>query len=318
MVPPIIALEEHFLTGTLPGLRARYEVFPTSVQQKLISLGDERIKDMDDGEVTLQVLSHAPINLSADQCRRVNDELAETCRKHPKRFAGFATLPMSDPAAAAEELERMVEECGFVGALVNNHIEGAFFDDEKYWPVFERAVKLDVPIYIHPTFASDDMLEHYKGNYSDKAALGLSAYGWGWHTETGLHILRLFASGLFDRLPTLKIVIGHMGEMLPFAFDRIFPQSKSWGERERDLKTVWHENIWVTTSGYFSLAPLSCLLKVSNIDRILYSVDYPFSMNDKGLAFVEEMQESGLVDAEQLDKICYKNAQKLLKIKLDK
>ena len=145
----------------------------------------------------------------------------------------------------------------------------------------------------------------------------MSAFSWGWHTETGLHILRLFASGLFDRFPTLKIVIGHMGEMLPYAFDRILPQSKVWGgDRERDLTTVWHENIYITTSGYFTLAPMACLLKVSNIDRILYSVDYPFSMNDKGLDFVKELQESGLVNAEELDKICYKNAEKLLKIRV--
>ena len=318
MIPPLIALEEHYLSGTIPALAERYKTFPPSVQHKLKSLGDERFSDMDAGEMSLQVLSHAPINLDAEQCRLVNDGLAETCREHPQRFAGFATLPMNDPTAAAEELERAVKKCGFVGALVNNHIEGAFFDDDKYLPLFERAVKLDVPIYIHPTFASDEMMERYKGNYSDKTALALSAFSWGWHTETGLHILRLFASGLFDKLPTLKIVIGHMGEMLPFAFDRIFPQSKIWGgDRERDLKTVWHENVWITTSGYFTLAPMACLLKVSNIDRILYSVDYPFSMNDKGLAFVKELQESGLVDAEQLEKICYRNAEKLLKVKVE-
>ena len=317
MVPPLIALEEHYLSDTIPALAERYKGFPSSIQEKLKSLGDERIKDMDSGELTLQVLSHAPINLSAEQCRLVNDGLAEQCRKYPKRFVGFATLPMSEPIAAADELERTVKEFGFVGALVNNHVEGAFFDDEKYWPVFERAVELDVPIYIHPTFASDDMLEHYKGNYDLKTALALSAYSWGWHTETGLHILRLFASGLFDKMPSLKIVIGHMGEMLPFAFDRILPQSRIWGaNRQRDLKTVWHENIYITTSGYFTLAPMACLLKVSNIDRILYSVDYPFSMNDKGLDFVKKLQESGLVDAEQLDKICYKNAEKLLKVKV--
>jgi len=272
---------------------------------------------MDAGNVNLQILSHGPITASPQACRDANDELAEACRKNPKRFAGFAQLPMQEPAAAADELERAVKELGFVGALVNNHISGTFYDDEKFWPVFERAIKLDVPMYLHPTFPSDDMLEHYKGNFPDSAGFSMSIAGWGWHTETGLHILRLFASGFFDKFPTAKIIIGHMGEMLPFALDRIEPISKTWGKRERDIKTIWRDNVWVTTSGYFSLAPLSCLLRMSPIDKILYSVDYPFASNEKGLAFVKEMQESDLVNDEQLELICHGNAEKLLKVKAE-
>ncbi|KAK5111820.1 hypothetical protein LTR85_011718 [Meristemomyces frigidus] len=317
MAPPLITLEEHFVSGKIHGATDRYQAAFGELLPKLQSLGEERLKDMDDGSLNLQVMSHTPVNAPADECRQANDELAEACRSHPTRFAGFAMLPMHEPAAAADELERTVKQLGFVGALVNNHIEGTFYDDEKFWPVFERAVELDVPICLHPTFASEAMLPHYKGNYPDKTAFGLSTAAWGWHTETGLHILRLFASGLFDKLPSLKIVIGHMGEMLPFAFDRILPMSKGWGDRERDLKMVWHENIWITTSGYFSLAPLACLLQVSSIDKIMYSVDYPFSMNDKGLAFVKEMQGSDLVNDEQLEMICYKNAERLLKVRVE-
>ncbi|TKA83656.1 hypothetical protein B0A55_00441 [Friedmanniomyces simplex] len=248
---------------------------------------------------------------------QANDELAAACDQHPKRFAGFAILPMLDPPAAAAELERSVRTHGFLGALVNNTTDGIFYDDEKYWPTFERAAQLDVPIYLHPSFPSEEMAEHYTGNYSDRAAFMLSIAGWGWHTETGLHVLRLFASGLFDKYPKLKIIIGHMGEMLPFAIDRILPMSKVWGPKERDLKTVWDENLWHTTSGYFSLAPLSCLLRTCRVERIMYSVDYPFSMNDKGLNFVKEIQESGLVDEEQLEMICYRNAEKLLGVKAE-
>lgn len=314
-LPPLIALEEHFVSDKINGATERFRAAAFGqLLPNLQSLGEERLKDMDAGSLNLQVLSHTPVNAPADECRLANDQLATACRTHPKRFAGFAMLPMHDPASAADELDRAVHELGFVGALVNNHLEGTFYDDEKFWPVFERAVQLDVPIYLHPTFASKDMLEHYKGNYSDKTAFGLSTAAWGWHTETGLHILRLFASGLFDKLPSLKIVIGHMGEMLPFAFDRIVPMSKGWGERERDLRTVWRENIWVTTSGYFSLAPLACLLQVSSIDKVMYSVDYPFSGNEKGLAFVKELQDSGLVNDEQLHMFCHRNAEKLLKL----
>lgn len=237
-----------------------------------------------------------------------------------KKWVGLLLIYASfyhrhEPQAAADELERCVKQLGFVGALINNHTKGIFYDDEKYWSVFERAAELDVPIYLHPAFPSEEMAQHYKGNYPDSTAFWLSISGWGWHTECGLHILRLFASGLFDKLPKLKIIIGHMGEMLPFAFDRILPISKAWGEKQRDLQTVWDENIWITTSAYFTLAPLACLLQISKIDKIMYSVDYPFCMNEQGLPFIEAMQKSSLVDDEQLEMICYKNAEKLLGVK---
>jgi len=153
---------------------------------------------MDAGGVNLQVISHGPVAASADECRKANDELAEACRKHPKRFAGFAgfaVLPVLEPEAAADELERTVRDHGFLGALVNNTTDGIFYDDEKYWPTFERAWQLDVPIYLHPSFPSEEMFQHYKGNYSDQVAFMLSIAGWGWHSETGLHILKLLASG---------------------------------------------------------------------------------------------------------------------------
>lgn len=318
MIPPLITLEEHFVSKAVSGATEQYGDFRSHVLEKLHTLGDDRIKDMDAGSVTVQVVSHGPVkgSPSPHDCRQANDELAQAICSFPKRLAGFAMLGMHDPIGAGKELERTVKELGFVGALVNNHINGQFYDDERFWPVFEKAVELDVPIYLHPTFPSEEMLGHYKGNYSEQTAFFLSIASWGWHTETGLHILRLFASGLFDKLPSLKIIIGHMGEMVPFAFDRILPMSKTWDPRKRDLRMVWNENIWVTTSGYFSLAPLSCLLKVSPVEKIMYSVDYPFSLNETGQKFVEEMQSSGMLTAEQLDMICYKNAEQLLRVKI--
>ncbi|KAK5112608.1 hypothetical protein LTR62_003922 [Meristemomyces frigidus] len=315
MVPPLITLEEHFISSHVPGAVEHYKRFSDSIAAKLADLVDGRIQDMEVGDVSFQIVSHAPMNLSADECSKANDELAQACQKYPDRFAGFAVLPMLEPKKAADELERTVKQLGFVGALVNNHVNGTFYDEEKYWPTFARAVELDVPIYLHPSFPSDEMAEHYKGNYSDKTAFMLSIASWGWHTETGLHILRLFASGLFDKYPKLKIIIGHNGEMLPFALDRIITFSTQWGPRERDLRTVWNENIWITTAGYFSLAPLACVLRECKIDRIMYSVDYPFALNDKGLAFVKDLAGSDLVNDEQLEMICHKNAEKLLKLR---
>ena len=279
---------------------------------KLQSLSDERIQDMNNGNVSLQVISHGPGIRSPILCAAANDELASAISKKPNRMAGFAMLPMSDPVATARELEGCIDDLRFVGALVDNHVNGQFYDDEHFWTVFEKAQELNVPLYIHPSFAADNEL--YKGNYDDSIALALGAFGWGWHSETALSILKMFASGLFDHYPTVKIIIGHIGEMLPFQLGRIITISDSWG-RNRGFREVWKNNIWVTTSGMFAIPPLACLLQTNLIDHVLYSVDYPFSTNDTGLAFIEEIQNSGLIAKEDLEKIAFRNAENLLGVK---
>lgn len=313
---PLITLEEHFISSKLRAVESvdHFVGFPQHIVAKLESLGDERIQDLDKGHVSLQVLSHGPGDRSPDLCVLANDDLASAISKHPTRLAGFAMLPMTEPIAAAKELERCVRELGFLGALVDNHANGQFYDAERFWPVFEKAQELDVPIYIHPTFAPDDMMEHYKGNYNDSVALALSAYGWSWHSETALHILKLYASGLFDRFPKLKIVIGHMGELLPFQLDRVFAVSQRWG-RTRGFRDVWNTNIWITTSGMFALPPLACLLQTTSIDHVLYSVDYPFSTTEKGFEFFEQIRKSGLISGDDLEKFAFRNAEQLLRVK---
>ncbi|TVY83856.1 Decarboxylase orsB [Lachnellula suecica] len=310
-----ITLEEHFVSSKIAA-SGKYDKygFPKAILSKMADLGEGRIKDMDAGSVALQVLSHAPLDASPSECTEVNDELALEISKNPDRLAGFALLPMENPKAAAEELSRVVTKYGFLGALIDNHLDGKFYDGEEFLPVFDKAQELDVPLYIHPTFASESMLEHYKGNYDDQIAGHMSAFGWGWHVETGLHILRLYASGLFDRFPKLKIVIGHMGELLPFQLARTSRITQVWGKK-RSFTDVWKQNIWITTSGMFSLPPLACLLQTTTIDHVLYSVDYPFSQNDKGKDFVEEIKKSGLMSEEDMEKFAYRNAEVLLKVK---
>ncbi|KAJ5093381.1 metal-dependent hydrolase [Penicillium angulare] len=313
---PLITLEEHYVS---PYVRAAQEhdefaVFPPALVQKLNTLGEERVQDLDAGNVSLQIISHGPGDMPASVCTAANDDLASAISKYPTRLAGFALLPVSNPAAAASELERSVKDLGFVGALVDTHINGEFYDDEKFWIMFEKAQGLDVPIYIHPSWAAESTMDHYRGNYDESVAVALSAYGWGWHSDTALHILKLYASGLFDRFPKLKIIIGHMGELLPFQLDRIFGVSARWG-RQRSFQEVWKENIWITTSGMFALPPLACLLQTTSIDHVLYSVDYPFSSNEKGLEFFNKIQESGLIAGEDLEKFAYRNAEQLLGVR---
>lgn len=314
---PLITLEEHFvseaaLTHGSDDDPLGIKRFPPLIATKLSNLGNTRLKDMDAGTVTLQVISHGPTDGSApiEICRKANDELKVAVESNKGRFAGFAVIPMNEPAAAAEELERCVQTLGFVGALVNNHEKGQFYDDSFFWPIFSQCQELDVPIYLHPTVPSPEMAKG-SGNYAD-----IVAHCWGWHSETGVHFLRLFASGLFDTYPRLKVIIGHMGEMLPFMLDRIIRfTKKQWPARQRDLQTVWDQNMYITTAGMFSVAPMACLLRVCKTERILYSVDYPFSSNEEGMDFMDELARSGLCSKEEMDKIAYGNAEELLGVK---
>jgi predicted TIM-barrel fold metal-dependent hydrolase len=319
-LPPLITLEEHFFsTGSIAAFEAKYSEqlkHLPGLASRLQDLGALRLQDMNAGGIQIQVISHGPGTLSTSQCRAANDQLATAVTENKSRFAAFAVLPMKEPEAAANELARCVRELGFVGALIDNHVDGTYYDGGEYHPVFNAAQDLDVPIYLHPTWPSEDMRPRYEGNFSDGAAASLGASGFGWHSETALHILRLFAAGVFDKFPRLKIIIGHFGEMLPFMLQRVCDLSVRWGHFERSFRQVWDENIWITTSGVWSLDPMACILRNTKIERILYSVDYPFAKNEKGLSWMQELERSGMVGREDLELIAFKNAEKLLKIKV--
>lgn len=320
MVPPLITLEEHFFsTATFNSpVAAKYvEQFNAipGLEDQLRDLDQLRLSYMEKGKVSLQVISHAPGAPNAQLCTDANDQLAGAVKNHPDRFAGFAVLPVGEPDKCAHELERTVKQLGFVGALIDNHVEGKYMDGPEYLPMWAKAEELDAPIYIHPTWPSDDMNPRYTGNFEAGAGRSLGASGWGWHTETGLHTLRLFASGLFDKHPKLKIIIGHFGEMIPFWFERICNLSRRWGPLKRPFKEVWEENIYITTSGVWSLNPMKCLLGNTPMEHILYSVDYPFEKNENGLKWIEELEQSGLVTKEQLEMIAFRNSEKLLRVK---
>lgn len=319
MVPPLITLEEHFFsTECISSFEAKYSEqlkHLPGLASKLQDLGELRLQDMNAGHVSLQAISHGPGTLSPSQCRAANEQLATAVSKNKSRLAGFAVLPMEDPVIAAQELTRCVREHQFVGALIDNHVGGKYYDGEEYYPVFQAAQDLDVPIYLHPTWPSEDMAPRYSGNFTSGTAASLGASGFGWHSETALHVLRLFASGLFDRFPKVQIIVGHFGEMLPFMLQRVCDLSLRWGKFKRPFKQVWDENIWITTSGVWSIDPMACILRNTKIERILYSVDYPFAKNEKGLSWFEELERSGLVGKEDLERIAFKNAEKLLGVK---
>lgn len=324
MTPPLITLEEHWYSAAV------LDSFDNSMKEgikrwsgaieRLLDAGEIRLREMDKGKVSLQVISHcAADNPSPEVCEAGNDQLANEIRKTEeasKRFAAFAVLPMAHPAAAATELERTVKEHGFLGALVDHKSKKGYCDGEEYDVLWKTAQDLDVPIYLHPSRPEDEIFRQvYAGNYSDHATAVIGGAMWGWHSEVGIHVLRLHAAGVFDKFPKLKIIIGHFGEMMPFMLQRIIDQEVIMGQRERPFRKVWDENIWITTSGAWSLDPIRCILSNTKIEHILYSVDYPFTTNEAGLRWFEELEKSGLVTSEQLELIAYKNAESLLGIK---
>ncbi|KAJ7018813.1 hypothetical protein C8F04DRAFT_1277129 [Mycena alexandri] len=319
---PIITLEEHFLSRVALAQSGEHNAVFKAIPglwDQFTELGPRRLADMDAGGVTMQVISHGPGDLAPAACRDCNDQLAAAVRANPGRFAGFAELPMEQPQEAAKELRRTcsgeMDGVAFVGALVDSHTEaGLYYDGPEFDVLWAEATRLDVPIYIHPTWPSEQL---YAASASPHLPANVMttilAFGFGWHSDVALHVLRMYAAGVFDRFPTLKIVIGHMGEMIPYMLQRIQRASSRWG-RERSFREVWDNNLWLTTSGNWALDPLACILRNTKHDRIMYSVDYPFAKSRDGLAWLEELEQSGMVSEEELEGIRWKNAAKLLRL----
>ncbi|ORY55896.1 uncharacterized protein BCR38DRAFT_490903 [Pseudomassariella vexata] len=309
---PIITLEEHFLSrGAEAHLDPRNENFKAipGIFELLPELGPRRITDMDAGQVTMQVISHTLGDLSPAECREYNNQLAEAVRFHPDRFAGFADLPMYEPQEAAKELHRTCSRekddgMKFVSALVDSHTKsGLYYDDPEFDVLWKEATNLDVPIYIHPTWASEQVFTAYKSPHlPENVTTSILAFGFGWHSDVAVHIMRLYAAGVFDRFPKLKIIIGHMGEMIPYMLQRIQQVSSQWG-KERSFREVWDTNLWLATSGNWALDPLACILRNTKHDRIMYIVDYPFAKSLYGLKWLEELEESVMVSKEELEGI---------------
>jgi 2,3-dihydroxybenzoate decarboxylase len=225
----LIALEEHYAWDPASAdnvvatwLRSNNEV----AYQRLYDRGPLRLEQMDAAGIDFQILSLLDPGVQAetdtaraiDVARRANDDLAETVRGNPNRFGGFAPLATQDPDAAAAQLERAVTELGLVGGLINGHCQGRYLDDPAYEGLFERAQGMGAPIYLHPTAPHPAVMEAWFAPYVGD---GLHLASWGFAAETGTHVLRLIYSGLFDRFPRLQMIIGHLGEMLPFAAFRI-------------------------------------------------------------------------------------------------
>ncbi|MEX8548404.1 MAG: amidohydrolase family protein [Mucilaginibacter sp.] len=291
------------------------------IAPKLADITNERLTSMNENGIAMQVLSVDSFgaNLLSPEdgpafAFQYNNLIAEKIAGYTDRFTAFANLPMTAPFAAAEELERTVKEFGFRGTMIRGLTEDLFLDHPKFAPVLERAEKLEVPIYLHPGLPPKSVADTYYSNLSNKPGLveALACYGWGWHSETALHVLRLLAAGIFDTYPKLKIIIGHMGEMLPMMMvrsDRAFKPGNG-GANQRGLIETFHEQLYITTSGFFTEPPLRIAIDTFGIDNIMFSVDYPFSTNEMGVEFLNSLD----LPNQQIEKLAHGNADKLLRL----
>jgi predicted TIM-barrel fold metal-dependent hydrolase len=308
----IIALEEHFWTPELIALRRTVDqVNPKSVE-RLGDLGALRLREMDEAGIDIQVLSEAEPgvqNLAPEVAvplaRVSNDLLHEAVKRSPGRFAGFATLPTPDPAAAARELERTVKELRFCGAMVHGSSRGHFLDEGQFWPIFESACALDVPIYLHPCTPQPAVFDTY---YKDHPALGRAALGFG--VEMAVQAARLVVSGVFDEFPRLKIILGHLGETLPFGLWRADDTLSRRAKLRRSFREYFTDHFYLTTSGNFSQPALQCAIAELGVARILFAVDWPFQPNGQAVDFVKEAK----LTAAEREQIFGTNAHTLLRI----
>lgn len=317
----VIAIEEHYAHPALqsPEALANLRKHPqlSRIQAKLEDLGAGRIADMDSAGIDLQVLSHTVPGAEAlepahavSAARTANDDLAKTVAAHPDRFAGFAALPMRDSDAAASELERAVNELGFRGAMVNGLVEDRFLDDPAFLPVLEKAPELGVPLYLHPAFPPESVARTYYGGLEPVLADHLATAGWGWHSETAIHVLRLVVSGVFDRIPELQVIVGHMGEMIPFALARIDTVLTPVARLRRPVAEYFQTNIFLTTSGYTTFPPLQCAISVLGIDRLIFSVDYPYTDNASARALLD----TAPISPSDREKLAHGTVERLLRL----
>jgi 2,3-dihydroxybenzoate decarboxylase len=319
----IIALEEHFILpreeqNLPPGAHRgndREKLLGFDVVAELLDLGDRRIAAMDAAGIDVQVLSHNQPGCQAldataavPAAREVNELLFETVEAHPDRFAGLAALPTADPAAAARELERAVTKLGFRGAMINGHTRGSFLDEKPYWCIFETAHALGVPIYLHPSKPHPAVMQAYFDGYEE---LALAAWGFG--IDTGAHFLRMVFAGVFDAFPKLTVILGHLGEGLPFMLHRIQDQTQLAAKR-RGLKRApieyLTENLAVTCSGNFSSPAFACTVAALGIDNVMFSVDWPYESN---AAAVEFLKRQPLAPAD-LAKVAHGNVERILRL----
>lgn len=283
---------------------------------RMADLGARRLKDMDDTGIAKQILSlTAPgvqifdADLAVALARSTNDQLAEAIRRYPPRFAGLAAVAPQKPAEAAKELERGVRTLGLKGAIINSHTRREYLDNPKFWDIFAAAESLNVPVYLHPTTPSPAMIQPFLERGLDGAIFGFAV-------ETGLHMLRMIVGGVFDRFPKLQVVVGHLGEGIPYWLFRVdfmhhrmvsANRYESVKKLARKPSDYVRENFHVTTSGMAWEPPILYAQQVLGVDRVLYAMDYPYQFVPKEVKVTDDLP----IPSEAKHKLYQLNAERL-------
>ncbi|MEO1989821.1 MAG: amidohydrolase family protein [Martelella sp.] len=325
---PFVATEETYTTDELIALNAINDEHVAYLKETgLAELGPDRIAAMDEAGINVQILSahtpgvqDVPGQESIDFAYRLNKMIADGPMKaYPGRFQAYATLPLQDPEASADELERAVREDGFVGAMTNGFIGEKFLDHPDFEPLLARAEALGVPIYLHPGFPPDKVFDIYyrttrPGYDQEFQNYIFSGSGYGWHQEVLTQCLRLIITGAFDKYPNLQMIIGHMGEGLPFYYERIVGDMSESTEDalNKPLGQYFSDNFWYTTSAFFQDELLHLLLRYISVDRVMFGTDYPFADMKQGTEWFRAVD----LPREAKEKIAYRNAEKLFGIKV--
>ena len=312
-----IALEEHFVIDEAEHVErwlSTATMIPQTVIDKILpvlsDVGDRRIEAMDKASVDLAVLSNvASVQGVLDAtpalrlAQQANDHLAKAVQKHPDRLAGFATVPVQDPKAGADELQRAMRDLGMKGAMLFGHTNGLYLDDDRYQPFWERAEALNAPIYLH---ASDPMV--MPPTYDGCAAL--QGPVWSWTAETSAHVLRMIFNGVFTRYPKLTLILGHMGETLPYMLWRLHRRAEAFstgGGSVNPAETL-RSNVVITSAGVFSDEPLLCAMKALGDDRVMFSVDYPFESMDDASKWLD----SAALSEQAREEVSHRTAERVL------
>lgn len=329
----IIALEEHMVSKSIGAAVAKtiQEAYPYAQQflhpapadapstPDLFELGERRIAELDKAGIDMEVVSYTnptqwlkgddAVNLA----KQANDALYQNIKAYPDRFRAFATLPWNNPTAAADELKRTVYELGFVGTLISGRPQtgNVFLDDKIYFPIWEALTDLDLPVYIHPNYTSIDACNAYYSGLNAQLDTILSAYGYGWHYEAGIQVIRMILAGVFEKFPTLKVLSGHWGEMVPYFLPRLDQMFKPEVTGLSDTITnIYKKHVWISPSGVYDTDTLQFCVNKLGIDQLVFSSDWPYVPMTDARSFIDN---SPLSDIHK-EKFCHLTAEKLLHI----
>lgn len=318
----IITMEEHYASPRVMSEIAKYaktkEASQKFVQvEGLDEAAERRLKFMDENGVKTQILSYVntipedlPAEVAVEICRMANDDMAEITKKYPGRFEGFVTLPLQDIQASVEELERAVKSLGLRGIMLVSRFQGEFYSKKKFFPIFEKAAELGVPVYIHPAFIDSEIKKRY---YDDEKINEITSFTWasagfGWHLDAGMSVMHLILSGLFDRLPDLQVITGHNGEVVLYYMERMSTMlSPERTALKKNISDYFRSNIYISNSGMLSEDMTDFVIKQIGIDRVMFSLDYPYIPLKNADKFIQNLS----ISQEDKDKIAFGNAKKL-------